>query len=153
MKKYNYVFIVVMVAVCGYVILTAASFPTRTLKEGYGPGLMPMLSAGIILFLCLILLIQTILTKPEKEEKITGLDWKTLRNPVLFIVSMILFMVLLKYIGLLLDTFVFMMLTTWIMKVKIQKALVVSLIASAVIYVGFGVLLKVPFPAGILLGA
>ena len=150
MKKYNYCFIALVAAFCVYVGVTAWSFPKHDISRGYGPGFYPILLVAVILLLCVILLIQTFRKKPEEDEKIEGLDWQTLKNPVLFFACVLGFAMLLRFVGLWIDAFLFLMASTLIMKAKFSRALMVSAISSTVVYWVFTTLLRVPFPKGVI---
>ena len=152
MKKFNYAFIAFVVGICVYVGITAMGYPEKPLSVGYGPGFYPLILVGLILALCLVLLLQTIFSKKVEEEQVKSMDWATLRKPALFLGIMILFTVLLKVVGLWLDIFIFLFCAMTVMELPPKKAILPATITSTVVYLIFAVLLKVPFPAGVIFG-
>lgn len=152
MKKFNLIFSAAMVVLCVLVILESRTFPEHSLAEGFGAGFYPIIVAIVIIGLCLVLVIQTLVGKSGAAEAIKGLDWKSLWRPLFYVVCMALFAVLLQYLGLLIDSFLFVTATMLSMKVKVWQALLLAAATAVVMYVGFDILLNVPFPAGVLFG-
>ena len=153
MKKFNYIFLTFVVSICAYVGITASGYPKQDLSVGYGPGFYPLLLIALILFLCAILLLQTIFGKKVATETVKSMDWNTtLKKPTIFLGIMIMFTILLRIVGLWIDVFLFLVSAMLMMELSIKKAVLPAAITATVIYVIFVVMLKVPFPSGILFG-
>jgi putative tricarboxylic transport membrane protein len=107
--------------------------------------------AGMILSgLSLALFVQTFWIKKDEARKVL---WKGVRwsKVVKLIVSILLYILIFKWAGFLLSTFVLLLfLLKGLEPQKWSVALVVSLVTVVLVYVLFGVLLESQFPEGIL---
>lgn len=150
MKKFTLIFSGIMIAIGVGAIIEASRYKKYPLSQGFGAGFFPIILGGVIIGLSVILIIQTLVKKDD--EKISGLNWESLWRPLVFVICMAGFALLLKPLGLLLNSFWFVAVTMITMGAKWWKSLIIAAVTAAVIYVGFDVLLGVPFPEGILGG-
>jgi len=106
-------------------------------------GVFPIMSAGVLL-LCAVYLIFEILKKQKTIVKLEGVNLKMVGLTVL---TLIIYVVLLKKIGYVIDTF---LLSAFIMRAlgykKVPVIALCSALAVAVTFVVFKVLLSVPLP-------
>ena len=106
-------------------------------------GVFPIMSAGVLL-LCAVYLIFEILKKQKAIVKLEGVNLKMVGLTVL---TLIIYVVLLKKIGYVIDTF---LLSAFIMRAlgykKVPVIALCSALAVAVTFVVFKVLLSVPLP-------
>jgi len=146
-KTYDYIFVAVMIALSLYVGITAYNYPRRDIVEGFGPGIYPMLIAAAIFILAIIQLVITIRSKDN--EKIPGLDLASLKMPAAFWGLLVLFCILLKTLGLLLDSFLYLLVTSrFLFKVKWRNAIITAVVVPIVLWLAFVYFMKVPFPRG-----
>ncbi len=133
----------------------AASFP---IKKGtsiaLNPGFYPQMLAVILAVLSIILIITTFLKKTDvKDEPM----FKDRKSTILFIITvalLLLYPFILANIGFAVATFIFITSLTFTLsedrKKKIPINLLVSLGTTTIIYLVFRVVLKIPFPTGVL---
>lgn len=148
MKKLNIIFSIILIAVSACFYFYADTFKTLPGQQEIGPGAFPK-AVCIGLVICSMLLIISEVRKGNPEK--AGL----FNLPLLVgIGAVILYFFLLRPLGFVIDS----MLITFVMMVllnePIQKAwpllASVSILTPVVLYAIFGILLKVPLPAGIL---
>jgi hypothetical protein len=146
-KTYDYIFVAVMIALSLYVGITAYHFPRADIEEGFGPGIYPMIIAAAIFILAIIQLIITL--KSKDNEKIKGLDLVSLKMPAAFWGLLLLFCLLLKTLGLFLDSFLYILVTSrFLFKVKWKNAIITAVIVPLILWAAFDYGMKVPFPEG-----
>ena len=116
-----------------------------------GPGFLPAVFGGIMSGLSIVLLIMTMLTKMAPQEQISFWKEKTSWRKVSFsLLSLILYMVLLNYLGYLLTSYLLMnYLIRFIGKKGWVLSIVVALLISGISYLVFQVWLDIPLPKGI----
>ena len=121
------------------------------MEGGFGPGVYPLTLVSAVIFLCIILFISTIRLKTMNEKKI-DFRWEGFKTPLVFIGTILLFIVLMKPIGFLLDTFVLLLITLKSMKTRWVPTILTTLIAGTAVYAIFVIGLRMPFPTGTLFG-
>lgn len=127
-------------------VIMTRDFPPGFRGSGLGPSFFPILVTIVILFLVFLLLLETY-KKIDKNQKI---NFKNLKAPLFLTVIIILYAIIIKFIGFRISTFVFLFVSTTFLKIEIKKALFFSFIITAIVYIIFRVLLKIPLPTGVL---
>jgi putative tricarboxylic transport membrane protein len=146
-KAIDFVFVGAMVALSLYVGITASRYPKADISEGFGPGIYPILLAVIIFLLAVLLLVITI--RKNDTAKVEGFDLASLKNPGAFWGLLLLFCLAMKPLGLLLSSFLYLVITTrFLFRVKWRNVLLTSVIVPAVVWAVFVLAVKVPFPTG-----
>lgn len=111
-------------------------------------GLFPKILSGLIFVLTCVELGE-VLTNRIKESK--KKEERSARKLMYIIVLSILYVVLIKPLGFVISTFLFLAASMKLLEVKNKKlAVLVPFITAAIIYVVFKILLKVQIPVGIL---
>lgn len=111
-------------------------------------GLFPKILSGLIFVLTCVELGE-VLTNRIKESK--KKEERSPRKLMYIIVLSILYVVLIKPLGFVISTFLFLAASMKLLEVKNKKlAVLVPFITAAIIYVVFKILLKVQIPVGIL---
>jgi putative tricarboxylic transport membrane protein len=146
------IWFVLGISICiGSVRLKLGSFSTP------GPGFLPFLSGASLGIFGLILAFPTIfdrLRKGEESKNDKGLnkwDWKKFLNPLLAVISLLVYIVLLEPLGFLLTTFLFLLLLFKLSEPKRWLApLIFSVTAAILSYLLFSVWLQCQFPRGLI---
>lgn len=149
MKKLNIAFSFILIALAGVFYFYADTFKTMPGQKDIGPAAFPKAIAILIVIAAVVLLITEL--RKKESEKADLLNLKV----VIGVVTAVVFVALFKKIGFIVGA----MISVFIMELMLlnepfKKAwpLVtgVAVIAPIVLYVIFGVLLKVPLPMGVL---
>lgn len=116
-----------------------------------GPGFLPVVCGGIMSGLSVVLLIMTLSAKSIPLGKMYFWKEKTSWRKVSFsLLSLVLYMILLNYLGYLLTSY---LLINYLVKFVGKKgwilSIVVALLVSMISYLVFQVWLEVPLPKGI----
>jgi len=112
-----------------------------------GPGIFPLLLSVVIGFLALSLFLRTLRSKGEFGiEEIPTAKWRL----VYLLGDLFLYVFLLRPLGFLISTWIFLILLNPIVKKKWIPVLLGSLFISAILFFSFNYLLKVELPMGIL---
>lgn len=112
-----------------------------------GPGIFPLLLSVVIGFLALSLFLRTLRSKGEFGiEEIPTTKWRL----VYLLGDLFLYVFLLRPLGFLISTWIFLILLNPIVKKKWIPVLLGSLFISAIFFFSFNYLLKVELPMGIL---
>ena len=112
-----------------------------------GPGIFPLLLSVVIAFLALLLFLRTIRSKGEFwTEEIPTAKWRL----VYLLGDLCLYVFLLRPLGFLISTWIFLIVLKPIIKKKWIPVLLGSLFISASFFFFFNYLLKVELPMGIL---
>ena len=150
MRKANIVVSVLCIMLSAYVIKTAKGFPENLSAVDPGPAYFPILMAGMVIILSLVLAALAITGKgADAEEKLDfhGGSKRALIGIALFAVYCALF----KTLGFIIDTiwlcFALMLL---LQNKKYPVVAAVSVASAVVIYVIFAVILGAKLPAGLL---
>jgi len=137
-----------MTTLSAFIYFTADKFPKADITQGFGAGIYPMILSVVIFICAMIILVQSILDKGSDKD-IEDLKFKNLRNPVIFWLLLLIFCALLKTLGLLLDSFLYLFIaSTCLFGVKLKKALLISVAVPLMIWLIFVAAMNVPFPAG-----
>ena len=114
----------------------------------------PYFVLGLMVFLTLLLAINTFIIKPknteEEEDKFKG----NLYGQFFFVIVMALsavYVILIDIIGFFVTTAIYLFVTMVILKSNIKWSIVVSIVFSIFLYLVFVSFLKVPVPRGFLL--
>jgi len=112
-----------------------------------GPGIFPLLLSVVIAFLALLLFFRTIRSKGEfGTEEIPTTKWRL----VYLLGDLCLYAFLLRPLGFLISTWIFLIVLKPIVKKRWIPILLGSLFISAAFFFFFNYLLKVELPMGIL---
>jgi putative tricarboxylic transport membrane protein len=112
-----------------------------------GPGIFPLLLSVVIAFLALSLFLRTLRSKGDLgTEEIPSTKWRL----VYLLGDLCLYVFLLRPLGFLISTWIFLILLKPIIKKKWIPILLGSLFVSAAFFFFFNYLLKVELPMGIL---
>lgn len=136
------VFIFFGAAVYGYTY----TFPARHLDAGVAA--FPRLLTAIMVVLAVMLLFLSKRSRSSRE-----FHWDRVALVRIGVVSLLIvaYIILIRYVGFLISTLLFLAVLLWYFRERRPVALVVlSLGITASIYVVFGVLAGVPFPVGLL---
>jgi putative tricarboxylic transport membrane protein len=146
-KAFDFVFVGAMMALSLYVGITANRYPKADITEGFGPGIYPILLAGVIFLLSVILLVITI--RKKGNEKVEGFDLASLKRPVAFWGLLLLYCLAMKPLGLLLSSFLYLAITTrFLFRVRWRTVILTSVLVPAVVWAVFVLAVNVPFPTG-----
>jgi putative tricarboxylic transport membrane protein len=141
------IFSLLIVIFAGVYLFSSLQFPF--MKDSRpGAGFLPILIAVSLLVLSLVDLI-----KSFKENKDSKLDRTFLKDFTLIAASIAIYIILFSVLGALIGTIIFtFMVLTLINKQKNLQNVMISFIATAVIYVFFEYLLDTNLPLGLLEG-
>lgn len=151
MKKLNLFFGAILIAVSAFFYYYAGTFQTMPGQKDIGPSAFPRFIC-ILLIICGILLIAREL-KRDSKETVSLFSLKFFGG----LVCILLYYLLLKKLGFILDSILIVaIMMLMLLNEPLKKAwpLVagVSVCVPIVLYLIFGMFLKVPIPAGILSG-
>lgn len=138
-----------------YLILTLR-LPHQTMGDPLGPKVFPLIIGIATLILGIALLIREKLISNEKKE-ILQMKMTQSVKALIFRIGLtsifgVIYGFLLDPLGYLISTFIFMVLLMFVINKleRIMESLIVSVGFSIVTYVSFGMLLKLSLPRGIL---
>lgn len=90
--------------------------------------------------------------KESDETEDDGETYKMTKKIGLFMISIVIYLTLMHYIGFIISTVLFLPALMWILGTKSKvMPIVFSIIVTGVLYLFFDILLGIPLPAGILL--
>jgi putative tricarboxylic transport membrane protein len=117
-----------------------------------GAGFFPFVCSSIILFMAIIVLIQSFVWKRGLQTKVSafwkGMSWQ---RPAAIGLIMLGYILVVERIGFVLTAFILLfMLLKVVEKLSWKKTFVVSLLATSACHVIFNIFLKVALPRGIL---
>ena len=81
-KTFDLLFVAAVVVLSLYVGITAFRYPQTGIEQGYGPGIYPLIIAGTIFVLAMVLLVTTIRNK--NEQRVRDIDIVSLKKPAAF---------------------------------------------------------------------
>lgn len=155
MKKLNKVYVTSALALVFsvWVIWQAGSIPMKFVSNEPGPRLFPYISAiGIIICSVLSIFFDGIKNKNRGQEKNGFLDKDGWKRMGIIILELILFAVLMQYLGFLIAAIVMMFVFIWTMKgakkISIPFAVILSVALSLIVYFGFTKGFVIPLPSG-----
>lgn len=106
-----------------------------------------LLNVGIVTVVALF--ISTFFSKKGEVKKVF-INKDELRKLLISVVLMLIYIVLIPVIGYAVSTFLFMSLQIWVLKPKKRVSyIIVALVSTVILYVGFGVILSVWLPKGL----
>jgi putative tricarboxylic transport membrane protein len=115
-----------------------------------GPGFFPSLFSAILILLSLILFFLNLKEKKNFTEKKLWKDKNSWRPVCLTLFSLVLYALLLNYIGYITTTFILLFYLVKIIGEKgLMQAFILSLLGTSISYCVFKVLFEVPLPKGI----
>ncbi len=133
------------ILIAGFLWLLSRNIPLQDLKAGLGPAFFPYLLLIALTVLGIIYLIFNLffIKDIHKERKVNHrYYWVTIAISGLLIVYAILF----KYAGFIISTFLFLVFSMIILKVKWLSAIFISILATSGLYLIFITVFKVPLP-------
>lgn len=145
----SFVFIILSV----FMLISSSQFTSGFNQESLGAAGFPRLIAIIILILAIINLIKGL----RNNSKSTNMTIKEIFNEYKFVIILLtiffVYIVLMKYIGFVLSTMIFLLSSQWILSNKSKKnipiIIIITLLISLGAYFFFTSYLTVVFPAGI----
>jgi hypothetical protein len=149
---------VASVALAGFVYWEAGQFAAGGASLARNPALYPRILAVIIFGIGVILLAQACIAsvKARRSGGMRPAAKKTtaagMRNVALTAGLLIAYVSTIYLLGFIIPTLAFMLTTPMTLGTKLKTALLVSIPATAVLYVVFFIFFKVPIPSGILFG-
>ncbi|AOT72123.1 tripartite tricarboxylate transporter TctB family protein [Geosporobacter ferrireducens] len=150
MKKGNLISACLFIILGIYVTMLSNKFPNPGGDQVTGPDFFPKVLSGILIALSILLFVSTVL---NKEDRQVGLLEKSAIKAYITMAALILYLVAINIVGFAIATpvFLFGLIRFYGMEnyVKIAAS---SVLATAIIYGVFKVLLAVPLPMGILFG-
>ncbi|HOP95551.1 MAG TPA: tripartite tricarboxylate transporter TctB family protein [Dictyoglomaceae bacterium] len=142
MKKADIVIGIILILLSLFFLKEALNFPES--HTGLNPGTFPIIAFCGIIFLSIVLIVRALLKEKPKVLKFTKKEFKVL---ILSVVSLILFVVSINYIGFLYASTILLFLISLIAGVKPWfKAIIFSFIVSFLMYYLFGKVFLVIFP-------
>jgi putative tricarboxylic transport membrane protein len=95
------------------------------------------------------LFISTFIGKNDEEKKVS-ITKDELKKLLISIVLMIMYVILITVLGYAVSTFIYMLVQIWVLKPEKKVSyLIVALVSTAILYVGFGIFLKIWLPKGL----
>lgn len=150
MKKVNILISVLLIIVAGLIINETRHFPKLSGTD-VGAAFFPNLLSCLLILLAVILIVNSLRGKKnEREEASQRNSW---RKPGIGFVAVIIYLVLIYYLGFYISTPIFLILFMWMIQYRKWMPVLASAgLATLFIYEVFEVLLKVPMPTGSLFG-
>lgn len=141
----------------GCLILIITSYQVEITKSsGYSPRALPYFAGITIIILSLFTLISTVLKEKKTNRSVESqqqeIEKKNYFRVAVVFIFLVLWTVLLEYLGFLITTFLLVISVMYMMGVKkISSLVITSGLFSIVIYIVFKMLLKISLPEGIFL--
>jgi putative tricarboxylic transport membrane protein len=151
MKSKTYFFITIgfLMILMVLVLIETFSFPKQQgVAYGFGPAIFPMLIAGGVLLCGIISILQTLFENKEDDDKKLEFKWDDLKRPALLFGMSILYVIALETFGFLATNISFLLVTLLAYKNGKASTLTISIVVTAILYILFKMVLKVPLPAG-----
>lgn len=141
------------------IFYTSREWPVYDYNSGYGPGFYPRMLAIVLIVLSMLLVIDETVKAAKarrmadssaelSDERIIKID--ELKYPLIFLGLMAVYILLLNVLGFILDTILFLIAGTQILKGKLLTSIIISLVFSFAIYFIFANLLRVNLPTGMI---
>ena len=145
MKKPNYIIALLIIIVAGFFYSQTFDFPQLD-NQLIGADFMPRVYCILLIILGCILLIQTYRDKDDTEE-----EESTMKYSIGAMLFVILYVIVIPYIGFYISTFLLVLGLLLFSKVKNKIYLIAIPVGTSLfIYVFFQILLKVSIPMGTL---
>ena len=146
MKNFTRILLFVIAAAVAFIVHQVSLFPGPIKNESFGSAFFPLLLAGLMIFLIALIWIEN----QKAEDQPVDFVWAKLRRPVFFIAFGVFFALTLPSGGFVLCSMAFLLAGMRTCQVKWRTAAISSSLMTAVIYLIFKTLLKVPLPMGTL---
>jgi len=154
MKKANTVFGILGLLLCAYVWISSAEFPTDAIMK-IGPDFFPRVMATAMGVASVALLIQTYVVgvKGEGTAKAISLKDPGIRRAIVVFILGVIYAALLEPVGFIISTIIFMMIMMYVLEFRsCVKMLAVSVLTVAAVIFAFQIMLQIQLPAGVLDG-
>lgn len=143
MKRAELIISIIGLLVAGSFYYFTFDFPKLKMQET-GPAFMPRIYCGLLLFLSMVLLVQTIIKKGKEEGK-----ENTLPYAIASMGFILVYIVLIPFIGFYISTLLVVFGLLFFQKVRNKWALIaVPLCTAFFVFIFFEKLLKVSIPLG-----
>ena len=150
MKRYNLIFSIILIVIVVLIYQWSINFPENTPGSGLGPGFFPRILIIMMLFISIYLIATSIIKKKKEKSVSVGFNVNKLKKPILIVCLTILYTITLNYLGFLLDTIIYLIITSILFGNKYLQSLLFSIIFTFLVYLIFKKMLRVPLPPGIL---
>lgn len=149
MKKLNVIAGSICIALSLFVIQSAMRFEETLIGSDYtGPAFFPNVTAGIMIVLSVILIISSLFLMPKEFD--TPLNPSNLKNPLIGIGIMFLYILALEPLGFIVATAIMIAIVLMLFRVRTVHMLVLyPIVLSVLIFVVFRKLLMIDLPEGI----
>lgn len=150
MKKANYVVILILTIFTALVFYLSSQLPDLSSGSVTGPEFFPNLLAITLVFLLVLLFISTVRMKENTElELLSPIAIKTYKTMVIILT----YLLAMNYLGFIVSTVILLfVLLSFLGRFDLIKNLIISVGATAVIYIIFKIILSVPIPSGFFIG-
>lgn len=151
MKTSNLLISLVLIAFSGFYAVLIARLPDRNLPHTLGAAFMPWVLTGFLVLLSVLLLIKSLSTKSEPEDKNVPLSMKDLIGIIGFIALIVLYLTAMNYLGFIIASILFM--ATLIFMSGSRKSIEIILFSvstTVVVYLLFQKFFNVQLPSGII---
>lgn len=131
-----------------FIYIVSISFFKQSINMKADAGLFPKL-LSIIIFILNTLYLFNALKKKVKLDKLK--EEISIKKFYKMLLLSILYIILIKIIGFILSSFIFLIISMKILEVKNNKIVIfISIITTLTIYICFSIFLNVPMPTGLL---
>ena len=132
-------FLVIVAVLTGLMIPEALRLPQDS-QYTIGPGFMPIIMIGLIIFCCVSLLILDFIHKSDAHVKKDAYG-----RLLLYVLATALLILGMEYVGIAVSLFVYLLLVPWLVeKHSLVSSLKLSVITTVAVYLIFHTWLKVP---------
>ena len=155
MRKNNFILLGCLVVFICLTFFFLRGVPFGKPSSGYGPAFYPVLLLGLLVFLMLILFIQTLRLPKDTEEKTAKLSIfsdVSYRNAGFFLLLFFIYTLTIRTIGFLINSFLFLTIAMMFLKTKWKQAVLISAVVVGILYCMFKIILRVRLPSGLLRG-
>jgi putative tricarboxylic transport membrane protein len=147
-KKAMYGFLVFLVALIILLVAAMQNFPEGKSILGWGPAFYP----SFLVFLLIIFTVMEFYKTFKMKEEPSDITIKTLINPAIFLIMMIIYAILLQKLGFVLDGLLYLFILMQILKANLKNSILMSSGVIIFLYLLFHYVFKVPLPPGTLFG-
>jgi len=135
----------IFMAFASFFYYLTLSFPKGKIVKTIGPSSVPRLWIYLLIIFCIILIVQALRGKVRSDKK-QGQTFLVLK----LIALLIGYLVVIKFLGYFISTFLFLMATIWLMNYRKYKIILLIVTVFLVfIYIAFYKVLHVPLPMGV----
>jgi len=120
------------------------------LAMGLGPAFFPRIILTVMFILSVVVMVRGVLTKKSPSE--FNLKTSELLTPVLLLVMTGFFVLVMKFFGFFLSVPFFLIGAMMFWKVSWQKSAAIGIGLSALLFLFFKIILRIPLPAGTFFG-